>query len=73
MVVWISMQLIMMNLANVDITDGEEGACIPYATGCTNPNACNSTTGVINDITLNVIFPQLIISVIIWMVMKENM
>ena len=30
-------------LANVDIPDGDEGACIPYATGCTNPNACNST------------------------------
>ena len=29
-------------LANVDITDGDDGACIPYATGCTNPNACNS-------------------------------
>ena len=39
-------------LANVDIPDGDEGACIPYATGCTNPNACNSTTGVINDISL---------------------
>ena len=38
-------------LANVDIPDGDEGACIPYATGCTNPNACNSTTGVINDIS----------------------
>ena len=37
--------------ANVDILDGEEGACIPYATGCTNPNACNATTGVINDIS----------------------
>ena len=51
-------------LANVDIPDGDEGACIPYATGCTNPNACNSTTGVINEF-LNVIFHQLIISVII--------
>ena len=38
--------------ANVDIPDGAEGACIPYSEGCSNPNACNFTSGVINVISL---------------------
>ncbi|GIR11493.1 MAG: hypothetical protein CM15mP23_00680 [Cryomorphaceae bacterium] len=44
--------------ANVDIPDGNDGACIPYATGCTNPNACNTTTGVIHVISECIFPPQ---------------
>ena len=50
MVVWISMQLIIMNW-RMWIFLMVMKVRIAYATGCTNPNACNTTTGVINVIS----------------------